>query len=275
MKIATWNLWNSPARWPERLDAACEVLSDLDADIVALQEVASRVSEHDDRDAARYLADQCGYGHVEFRVYPDDPREGLAFISKTPFQAGEAGWETGLQSLGNCGLRMTARIGLTTLALTNLHLDYASIVMREAQMADVLRWIEVRSEAGRYEVVCGDFNCPPESSVYRFLMGQQSLFGRGTQPWHDLARYAAERVGKVAAPTLDFWNNPRWRDAPKLEIPARVDWILLRDLFESGLAWPRLTDAGIFGTEPAGVAGVVASDHYGVYADLVFGGREG
>jgi endonuclease/exonuclease/phosphatase family metal-dependent hydrolase len=271
MKLATWNLWNSPVRWPERLDAACEVLSDLDADIVALQEVPARVSEDDDRNAARYLADRCGFGHVEFRPYPDDPREGLAFIGNVPFQAVEAGWATGLPSLGNCGLRMTARIGATSFALTNVHLDYAGIVTREAQVSDVLRWIEDRSAAGQYEVLCGDFNCPPDSSVYRFLMGQQSLSGRGTQPWHDLARYAAERVGKVVAPTLDFWNNPRWRDAPNLEVPARVDWILLRDLFECGLPWPRMTDAGIFGVEPARHAGVVASDHYGVYADLELG----
>ena len=125
---------------------------------------------------------------------------------------------------------------------------------------------------GCYEVLCGDFNCPPDSSVYRFLMGQQTLLGRGITPWHDLARYCAERTGTVAAPTLDVWSNPRWRDSPTLEIPMRFDWILLQDVFGTILPSPGLWDAGVFGTEPTPRARVVPSDHYGVYADIDFGG---
>ena len=41
MKIATWNLWNTHLRQSERLDAACKDLARLDADVVALQEVAA------------------------------------------------------------------------------------------------------------------------------------------------------------------------------------------------------------------------------------------
>ena len=230
------------------------------------------MGEHDGRDAARYLAERCGYSHVVTRLYPDDPDEGSAILSKVPLRAAEAGWDTGLPALENCGLRARVSVGGTEVAMTNVHLDWENIAAREAQIARVLEWIEARSEAGCYEVLCGDFNCPPDSSVYRFLMGRQTLLGEGVAPWHDLARFHAERAGGSPEPTLDFWGNPRWRDAPTLDIPMRLDWILLRDVFGRGLPYPGVPDAGVFGTEPTPLARVVPSDHYGVYADLDFGG---
>lgn len=275
MRLATYNLWNSRVRLPERLDAAGEGAPRRDADVVALQEVAARVGEHDGRDAAGYLAERCGYGHVETRLHPDDPDEGLAFLSKQPLRAVEAGWDTGLPALANCGLRARVSVGGTEVALTNVHLDWEDIAAREAQIAQVVAWIEMRSEAGCYEVLCGDFNAAPDSSVYRFLQDQQTLLGRGPGPgWHDLARFHAERGGRSPEPTLDFWRNPRWRDAPTLEVPLRVDWLLLRDVFNTGLPYPGVPDAGVFGVEPTPQARMVPSDHYGVYADLDFDGRD-
>lgn len=124
-------------------------------------------------------------------------------------------------------------------------------------------------------MLCGDFNATPDSSIYRFLNDQQTLLGRGPGlGWHDLARFHAERGGGSPEPTLDFWRNPRWRDAPTLEVPLRVDWILLRDVFNTTLTYPGVPDAGIFGTDPTRQAQVVPSDHYGVYADLDFGRRD-
>ncbi len=268
MKIATWNLWNSPFRQSERLDAACEELAALDADIVALQEVAAHAGERHDRDVAQYVADRCGYSHVVSRFYPNEPDEGLAFMSKEPLRAVETGWDTGLPALENCGLRIRASIGGVEIAITNVHLSYQNIATREMQISHILEWIEARAEAGCYEVLGGDFNCPPDSSVYRFLSGQQTLLGKGVAPWHDLARFRAEKSGELPAPTLDVWNNPRWRDTPTLEIPMRLDWILLQDVFGTSLPYPGVSDAGIFGTEPTPTMGIVPSDHYGVYATL-------
>ncbi len=272
MRIATYNLWNAPVRWLERLDAAGEELVRLDADVVALQEVAARVGEHDGRDAANYLAKRCSYDYVETRLYPDDPGEGLAFLSKQPLRFVEAGWDTELPALVNCGLRARVSVGNIEVAITNVHLDWENIAVREAQIAQVVAWIEARSEAGCYEMLCGDFNATLDSSIYRFLKDQQTLLSRAPGAgWHDLARLHAERGGGSPEPTLDFWRNPRWQDAPTLEIPMRVDWILLRDVFNTGLPYPGVSDAGIFGTHPTPQLQVVPSDHYGVYANLDFG----
>ncbi len=270
MKLVTYNLWNTHIRWPERLNAACEELSRVDADIVALQEVSACVEAADGRNTARYIGDRCGYEHIVMRLYPDDPDEGLCILSKRPFSAIEAGWDTSFGALRNCGLRVCLTTDQTNVAITNVHLDFDGIAQREAQIFAVLEWIESRSGAECYEILCGDFNAPPDSSIYRFLMGQQTLLGKGVRPWHDLARYHAEKTGRMPSPTLDFWNNPRWRDAPTLEVPVRIDWILLQDVFNSGLPYPRVMDADVFGTEPTPLTRVVPSDHYGVYAELAF-----
>ncbi len=269
MRIATYNLWNTSIRQPERLDAACEELARVRADVVALQEVAARVDVGHGIDAARYIADRCGYEHVTLRIYPDDPAKGLAVLSKYPLRDVEVG------GLGNCGLRARLGSGGSEIALTNVHLDSTSIAIRELQIYQVLEWIESRSEEGCYELLCGDFNSPPDSSVYRFVMGQQTLGGKGVKPWHDLARHHAERSGEAPEATLDFWRNPRWRDAQTLEIPVRFDWILLQDVFERGLQYPKLLRAALFGTDPTPRARVVPSDHYGVCAHLEFGALSG
>ena len=45
---------------------------------------------------------------------------------------------------------------------------------------------------------------------------------------------------------------------------------LLRDVFNTGLPYPGVPDAGIFGTQPVLQMQVVPSDHYGVYVKLDF-----
>jgi endonuclease/exonuclease/phosphatase family metal-dependent hydrolase len=44
VRLATYNIWNSPERWPERLPLLKAVLGGLDADIVAIQEAPMHVA---------------------------------------------------------------------------------------------------------------------------------------------------------------------------------------------------------------------------------------
>lgn len=101
-------------------------------------------------------------------------------------------------------------------------------------------------------------------------MGQQTLTARASTPWHDLLRLHAVRNGREPGVTLDFEHNPRWANHPTLDIPARVDWILIQDCFAAGRKDPRLLRADRFGVSPSGPDVVVPSDHYGVFADLDF-----
>jgi len=149
-----------------------------------------------------------------------------------------------------------------------VHLDYASVISREHQAVDIVGAISRTPSPQRYEILLGDFNSYPESTVYQFLAGQQSLHGQETVPWHDLARSWADRSGSTLPATLDFVRNPRWKTQPTLERPARFDWILLQDTYVLGAAPAEVTGAGIFADQPAPESQIVASDHYGVYAEI-------
>lgn len=270
MRIATFNLWNSPLAWPARLQAACEEMSRIDADVVALQEVPLVVDECDTSyvgNVADFISENTRYVHRTFHQYPGGSKEGIAFVSKHPFKSVEAAWETAFTGLDDCGLRVTVGIAGLTVAITNVHLDYQSIATREKQIIAVSDWIEATSDVVDLHILCGDFNCYPESSVYRFLMGQQMIQGQAASVWHDLASSYAAKTGTVPLPTLDFATNPRWKDSPTLEVPTRFDWILLKDCWP--LQSPSVKLVERFGVNPTPLAQVVPSDHYGVFADIV------
>src|SRR5262245_43631827 len=66
LRIATYNIHK--CRGMDRLvrpERIAKVLADIDADIVALQEVVRMDSEHRHEDQARFLGDELGY-HVAF-----------------------------------------------------------------------------------------------------------------------------------------------------------------------------------------------------------------
>jgi endonuclease/exonuclease/phosphatase family metal-dependent hydrolase len=129
----------------------------------------------------------------------------------------------------------------------------------------VARWVEARVVRGRHEILLGDFNFQPESSVYRFLRGEQSLLGHGVR-YLDLAVSHAARTGTAPRPTIDQRTNPRWREEHTLEEPLRFDWLLLRESWPGPV--PYLDHVEIFGDKPTPHAGLVPSDHYGILADL-------
>ena len=254
MRIATYNLWNSAAQQPARQEALCRELVRVNADVVALQEV-SAVAEQE----------YAQYPYTAFVRYPDNEDEGLGFLSKVPLLSVEAGWEFS-SVLQGCGLRVKIALSDHQIAVTNVHLDYKSIAMREAQIIAVTEWIAARAEPDCLELLCGDFNCYSESSVYRFLRGQQTLSGLESPVWHDLAASYASRTGTAPSPTLDFQTNPRWAGEASLEIPTRFDWILVQERWP--LPMPSLKTVELIGRYPAPGSSIVPSDHYGLLAEL-------
>ena len=254
MQIATYNIWNAPTDRRVRQELLCRELNKANADVVALQEVSAVVEQHYPQ-----------YPHSVFRRYPEDESEGLGFLSKHPALSAEAGWEFSAE-LHDCGLRVQFWMDQIRVAVTNVHLDWKNIGRREAQILAVTEWIAARSEPDCIEVLCGDFNSYPESSVYRFLRGQQTLNGQEGPVWHDLAAIHASRLGRMPSPTLDFGTNPRWASAPTLELPARFDWILVQERWPAPM--PRVNSVELIGRYPMPGFNIVPSDHYGVLAEL-------
>jgi maltose 6'-phosphate phosphatase len=254
MQIVTYNIWNSVTDKTARQEMLCQELNRVNADVVALQEVSAIAEQN-----------YTQYPHTVFRRYPEHGNEGVGFLSKYPVLSAEAGWEFSA-ALHNCGLRVRLRINAISIAVTNVHLDYKSIAVREAQILAVTDWIAARSEPDCMEILCGDFNSYPESSVYRFLRGQQTLNGQESLVWHDLAAIHAYQCGNLPSPTLDFQTNPRWTNNPTLEIPAQFDWILVQECWPASM--PMVKNVELIGRYPMPGSNIVPSDHYGVLADL-------
>ncbi len=158
IRIATYNLWSSDVLFPERLDAACEELARVDADLLALQEVRLDTHDHDATDVASHICDRLGYAHALACPYASGDSEGLALLSKHAFSRIDGPTEDRGQSFDGGGLRACFTIGTTKLSLTNVHLDYTSIATREHQILIMSRWIDATGDTSRYEVLLGDFN---------------------------------------------------------------------------------------------------------------------
>lgn len=210
--------------------------------------------------------DRSQYRYVVFEAHSHDPSEGLAFLSRHPIAQAEAGWQGDSQPAEG-GLRIHIRADDTPLSITNVHLgsSMVDILQRERQVTAIAEWIAARQEPGMLDLLCGDFNAYPGSSIHNFLLGQASLRGHSAQ-WFDLALYDAHRKGTDASPTLDFIRNPRWSQEHTIGVPARFDWILLRDCYPD--PYPYIDRVELFGIEPTPIAQVVPSDHYGVFADI-------
>ncbi|MBX3014479.1 MAG: endonuclease/exonuclease/phosphatase family protein [Caldilineaceae bacterium] len=267
MRFATYNIWNSPTLRDKRHEALITALLQLGADVVAIQEVPTAFGT-DTQDAGAVLAKQSNYPYSYFRAYPHDPDEGLALLSCHPLNDVGAEWDEPCSKLPGCAIGAAVLIAGYHFSLVNLHLDWSSIAVREHQITRLVAWHTARKASGSFSLLCGDFNAIPESSIYRFLQGQQSLQGVETQPWIDLAAYDAFVKGKAPVATLDFMTNPRWANTPRLDVPMRVDWLMLGAEIAQEL--PRVQTIEVFGVEPLAPSHVVPSDHYGVYADLSF-----
>lgn len=245
MKLASYNLWDSPAGMPYRREQIVSALSALHADILCLQEDSAEIDLQS--------------------ALPDLPfcachREaGLTILSRYPIK----------DSL--CmpyALAITVSYGIYTLCVVNVHLPWQSALLREE--AVVAMTDTISAAVADYIILAGDFNCSDTSAVQRFLLGEQSLHGHDTY-YFDLAEAYADMTGIPPSPTLDFRRNPRWGvvDPPNtLEKTQRFDRILLANPYPTPA--PMLTNFVVFGSEISEETRLAPSDHLGVYADLDF-----
>lgn len=266
MRTATFNIWNSGSS-SKRIPAICEEIKNKNIDLIALQEVKTTLNKNR---LIKMLAKKTGYEYFYFKKYDND-EEGLAFLSRYPIVFRKAIWETESGKHLQCAINVIIRFDNIKVAFTNVHLSYESALERELQITSIINWITNFKKEDINEILLGDFNCYPESSIYRFLLGQQSLNNISTGlGWFDLAASYASYNKQNPLPTLDFYNNPRWGKGNEnhMEIPARFDWILLKNCWP--LPYPEIKEVKVFGVKPTPQTGLVPSDHYGVLTDLLF-----
>lgn len=247
MRIATYNVWDSDAGMPARFECLVNEIVGISADIICLQEVS-------DREKHERFSQLCGYGHSHWQS-----RTGLSVLSR--YHITEAA------DLEYGAYACVCAEGRTLLVI-NVHLPWEKASLREKAIVDIIG--DTEDIKADYTFMAGDFNCSENSSVHRFLTGEQSLLGADSY-YFDLAEAAAELNGRKASATLNFRENPRWGIAePRntIEVNGRFDRILLKNPYPAPL--PVLKGCSIFGTGISDENGLAASDHYGVAAEIGF-----
>ncbi len=249
MRISTFNIWDSDRGMPDRFYQIIEEIKKNGADVLCLQEIA-------DYEAFNKLSESCDYEETFI-----NEEFGLAVFSKFLVRK---------IITFDFMLGVMLDVNGINLLVINVHLPWRSSLQREELIVEIIK--NKRSIDADYVIIAGDFNCSPNSSVNRFLKGDQSLLDCDAN-FVDLAEAYAEIMKKEPLPTINVRENPRYKDARGLstntiEINKRYDRIMLENPFPK--EYPYLKCCGIFGTEISSVTNLCASDHYGVYADIEF-----
>jgi len=246
MKILTYNVWDSPQGMPQRTDHIVCTLAEQAADVLCLQEVNENCLA-----ALRERMQEL------FILY--DAESEIAIMSKFALEEAFRG------EYAVCALADTP---LGKAAVCNVHLPWEGALKRECAIAKIVRRLEdVQADQ---VLLLGDFNCSPQSSVHRFLKGEQSLMDREAC-YFDLAESMADISGIPAENTLDFRQNPRFRQQGQIntvEISHRFDRIMLRNPYPR--AFPILGECAVFGKHVWEETALASSDHYGVSCVLTF-----
>lgn len=139
---------------------------------------------------------------------------------------------------------------------------------RENEITNLERFLIRHSEQDDFQFVLGDMNCSENSSVYRFLVGEQSLCNIECNPyWIDIGKvYGCYNNSFNTQYTIDYINNPKWIKTPILAVPCNMDKVFIRYTNYS----IKIKNGFLFGKKIDAENNLSASDHYGICFELDF-----
>jgi endonuclease/exonuclease/phosphatase family metal-dependent hydrolase len=259
MRVLTMNaLAPVHADWPQRKPLLVNGIRQLAPDIVALQEVAvdhvDELLDGDWRIAAHPGRDADGVGAVLASRWPllEVHHHDLQLTDRTSAFA----WT------GVVAARVDAPSPLgPVLAVHHKPVwAYDCEYERERQAVAMTRFVDEVAGDARHVIVLGDLDAAPHHASIRYLTGRQSLEGSSVSYRDVWEQTHPGEPGLTFAP-----DNPL---VPIGTMPAelgrRIDYILVRGDGHGPTLQP--TACGRVLVDP--VAGVQASDHYGLTADL-------
>lgn len=290
VRIATWNIETVGVVGSSEYLAASDVLARVDADVVAIQEIASAGDEAD----LATLAGDLGYGWVSFAT-PAFGGDRNAVISKLPFvhddvlTSVDLSGDPSADDLTRTLLRVTVDVQGTDLTVLPVHYKSGSSDTDEFRRAvEAVRTLQaVRGGPGGATVVLGDFNeevedlplTPVAFSGYPYglpaswTLGQDLRirfhnFGLDNDPFG-----AFTDPGAVILDAAQLDGSEVTREASG----RRLDYIVVHpSLAASPAEVYDSADEGLgglpkAGSAPASTASADASDHLLVFADLTLG----
>ncbi len=236
-----------------------DAIGALYPDVIGLQEVLAFGNESQALEIAAELGYEVAFGSAH--ELGGGVHFGNAVLSRWPIEAShtvrlpDAGTEEERSVL--CSLVRSPH-GLLPFFVTHLNWKFHEGFAREAQVLELARVLRSHHHASHLPaVLVGDFNAAPEAAEIRFLKGLQSLQGQSFY-----LDDAFERAGEGTGATFDPDRNPF--AAQTHEHPRRIDYVFVRGPTPTGKG--KVLKARVVLTDV--VESVVASDHYGVYAEL-------
>ena len=254
IRLVTWNVWGRYGPWERRQDVLASVLADVAPDVVVLQEAWSA----GERDQAAELGARLGLAHHRFDGdrEEDGARSGIAVISRWPIGGTELRALTGTHGRPGTVLRTDVDGPRGLIRVFGVILDWPPHYshVRQQQVQELAEYVRGfgRAELG---VVCGDFNAPADADEIRMLTGRAA----GCRvAWQDAWELAGD-----GGPGHTWSHRNPWA-APLLQRDARIDYVFSVAIGPGGRGHP--VAARLLGATAG--AGIVASDHYGVLAEL-------
>jgi endonuclease/exonuclease/phosphatase family metal-dependent hydrolase len=165
LTVVTFNIWHDMGDWPARRPLVIAALRDMDADVIALQEV---LQDDDLPNQAEDIARALGGYSVHF-VSVDPPeqarRYGNAVLTRLPVL--ETG-ERRLRPLDDSRTLATVRVSVNgrpvQIAATHLHHTPEGGALRASQIADVLDGVARQEDAP--VILLGDFNARADAPEF-------------------------------------------------------------------------------------------------------------
>jgi endonuclease/exonuclease/phosphatase family metal-dependent hydrolase len=260
LRAVTLNLWGDRAPLDARLDVAAAGLGALAPDVVFLQEVRAGdgLANTGERLAARLAAKTGAAWRAAYRVATSGPagtwgpgsgagEEGLAILSPhllADVDARELPDARALERRILLSARVDAPAGAWRVHTTHLHWRPRDADARARQLAAIDA--ALRATPGP-QLLGGDLNAAPDTDEVR------GFFARG---WRDA--YAHAHAGDPGL-TWSARNPNTATLAHVAPLERRIDYLVVAPSTE-------VLDARVVLDAPT--AGVFASDHFGVYAEL-------
>ncbi len=259
IRILTWNVWLFHGDWEARQPAIAAVIDKVQPDVIALQE--SFDTHEGCRPQVETLAEHLGF---EFQQGPNpegfDAPVRNSMLSRWPMKVRHSALlaaEGPNRYRSVVGAHIETPEGLLPIFTTHLEHRFDRTALRQKQLGEAVAFIEsVEVEDSLPPVLTGDLNAVPDSEEIRRLTGRTTPYDRVFIDAWDVAgegdglTYATSN--RVIADRGSQWPN------------RRLDYIAIG--YSSGGPKLRVRDISLAGTEP--VDGVMASDHYGVVANL-------
>jgi endonuclease/exonuclease/phosphatase family metal-dependent hydrolase len=258
-RVITWNVWGRYNDWQQRESAIVATLEAAEPDILVL---AESWATDTDSQCAR-LAGPLGLPHHTFSGVPAQEDEtalsGVAVMSRWPIT------ETASRTFGKVRVEHAEVSGPRgSIQVYGVVLDawwFDESQARQDAVRELLHFVHQSEDEVTPLLVCGDFNCDPDSDEIRMITG------RTTAPVAGLSFYDAwEFAESSAAATSNgaTWSNANPSAVQLLWPDRRIDYVFSATRRRGGAGHP--LRAALLGTAP--VDGVYPSDHYAVQADL-------